>query len=123
MTTAAIRERLYDYIRKADDDRIKNIYALFEAQMTSAVEWSEDEEFVAELNDRVRRWEAGIDRSYSLEGVKAELAQLKAERSSFLDQYNKELDESEAQIDTGDFYTQDEVKKILADRRKRISGN
>jgi len=43
--------------------------------------------------------------------------------AEFLDEYNKELEESEAQIDAGDYYTQDEVKKILADRRKRISGN
>jgi hypothetical protein len=43
--------------------------------------------------------------------------------TEFLDQYNKDLDESEAEIDAGDSFTQDEVKQILADRRKRISGN
>jgi hypothetical protein len=43
--------------------------------------------------------------------------------AEFLDQYNKELDEAEAQIDAGDYYTHEEVKKILADRRKLISGN
>jgi predicted transcriptional regulator len=39
--------------------------------------------------------------------------------SEFLDQYNKELAEAEAQIDAGDFLTHDEVKKFFADKRKR----
>jgi hypothetical protein len=72
MTTAAIRERLYDYIRVADDKKVKAIYALLEDQVAPAWEWSQDEEFVAELNERVRRYEAGIDPSFSLEEVKAE---------------------------------------------------
>ena len=79
MTTAAIRERLYDYIRVADDKKIKAIYEIFEDQMTPPVDWSEDKEFVAELDERVRRWEEGIDKGYSLDEVKASLEQLKKE--------------------------------------------
>ncbi|MCR8559247.1 hypothetical protein KXD93_16435 [Mucilaginibacter sp. BJC16-A38] len=79
MTTAAIRERLYDYIRVADDKKIKAIYALLEDQVIPVTDWSEDEEFVAELNERVRRWEEGIDPSYSLAEVKAEMEQLDQE--------------------------------------------
>lgn len=81
MTTTAIRERLYDYIREADDDKIKNIYELFEDQMAPSVDWSEDEEFVAELNERVRRWEDGIDKGVPMDEVKAELERLKNQRS------------------------------------------
>jgi hypothetical protein len=43
--------------------------------------------------------------------------------TDFLNQYNKELDEAEAQIDAGDYLTHDEVKKFFADKKKRISGN
>jgi len=82
MTTITIRERLYNYIREADDDKIKNIYDLFEDQMTPAVDWSEDEEFVAELNERVRRWEEGIDKGISINEVKASLEKLKKERTN-----------------------------------------
>jgi hypothetical protein len=42
MTTTAIREKRYDYIRVADDEKIKNIYPLFEDQMAPSVDWSED---------------------------------------------------------------------------------
>jgi hypothetical protein len=43
--------------------------------------------------------------------------------AEFLDQYNKELDEAEAQIDAGNYLTHDEVKKHFADKRKRLGGN
>ena len=81
MTTTAIREKLYDYIRVADDVKIKNIYMLFEDQMAPAVDWSEDEGFVAELDERVRRWEEGVDKGVSMDEVKAGLARLKNERT------------------------------------------
>ncbi len=80
MTTAAIRERLYDYIRVADDKKITAIYNLLEDQLIPVVDWSEDKEFVAELNERVKRWEDGIDSLVSFEEVKAEIEKLDKER-------------------------------------------
>ncbi|TSJ44230.1 hypothetical protein FO440_08660 [Mucilaginibacter corticis] len=41
----------------------------------------------------------------------------------FITQYNKELEEAEAQMDAGDFLTHDQTKKHFADRRKRTSGS
>jgi len=79
MTTAAIREKLYDYIRVADDKKVEAIYTLLEDQMTPAWEWSEDEEFVAELDERVRRYEAGIDPGFSIEEAKSSLQEMKKE--------------------------------------------
>ena len=37
--------------------------------------------------------------------------------TNFINEYNKELEQSEAEIDAGDFYSQDEVKKMLANRK------
>ncbi|HEX3383999.1 MAG TPA: hypothetical protein VHS53_02365 [Mucilaginibacter sp.] len=79
MTTAAIREKLRNYISVADDKKIKAIYTLLEEQIAPAVDWSDDEEFVAELDERVRRYEAGIDRGYSIEETKALLEEMKTE--------------------------------------------
>jgi hypothetical protein len=82
MTTAAIREKLYDYIRVADDKKVKAIYALLEDQIVvEKYDWSQDADFVAELDERVRRYEAGIDKGYSLEEVKTSLEELKKERA------------------------------------------
>ena len=80
MTVAAIRERLYDYIRVADDKKIEAIYNLLGDQIAPAYEWSEDEEFVAELNNRVKRWEDGIDKLVSLADHKAAIEKLDKER-------------------------------------------
>jgi hypothetical protein len=77
MTIAAIRERLYDYIRVADDEKLKNIYELFEDQMAPAIDWSQDESFVAELDDRVKRWEDGMDPGFSIDEVKESLKELR----------------------------------------------
>jgi len=77
MTVAAIRERLYDYIRDADDKKVEAIYTLLGDQIAEPYEWSEDEEFVAELNERIRRAEEGIDQTYSLDEVKASFEKLK----------------------------------------------
>lgn len=54
------------------------------------------------------------------EAVEDEAEQPDAE---FLEQYNRELDEADAQIDAGEYYTHDEVKEYFAARRKRLSGN
>jgi isopentenyldiphosphate isomerase len=42
---------------------------------------------------------------------------------AFLDQYNKELEEADAEVEAGEYISHDDVKKFLAERRKRISGN
>jgi hypothetical protein len=82
MTTTAIRDRLHGYINEADDQQIKAIYEIFEDQLSPAIDWSDDEEFVAELNERVRRWEEGIDRGIPIDEVKMKLEQMRKERSA-----------------------------------------
>jgi hypothetical protein len=81
MTTAAMRERLHDMITEVDDKKIESIYALFEDQVAEPYEWWEDAAFVAELDERVRRYEAGIDRAYTLDELKASWNQLEKDHS------------------------------------------
>jgi len=81
MTTASIRKRLHGYIDEADDKQLKNIYALFEDQMAPARDWSEDEEFVAELDERVRRYEQGIDKGMTWDELETSIAELKQQRA------------------------------------------
>jgi hypothetical protein len=82
MTVAAIREKLHNYISEADDDKIKNLYEIFEDQLAPVYEWSEDAEFVAELDERVRRYEEGLDKGYTLAETEAAINELKKKRSS-----------------------------------------
>jgi hypothetical protein len=82
MTTTAIRERLHNYISTVDDAKIKNIYALFEDQMAPEVDWSEDEDVVAELDERYRRWEQGIDKGITIEELEASFVQARKDRAN-----------------------------------------
>jgi hypothetical protein len=83
MTTAAIRERLHDYISAADDKQIKAIYTILEDKIVNEpFDWSKDEEFVAELDERVRRYEAGIDKGHTWEELEASIAEMKKKRSA-----------------------------------------
>ena len=80
MTTAAIRERLYDYIRVADDKKVKAIYALLEDQVIQVTDWSQDKDFVAELDERVERLEKGIDKGGTWSELEGEIEKLKEKR-------------------------------------------
>jgi hypothetical protein len=42
---------------------------------------------------------------------------------SFLDEYNKEIDEAEAEIESGNYLDQDEVEKLFAERRRKLNGD
>lgn len=42
---------------------------------------------------------------------------------AFLYEYNKDIDDAEAEIETGNYLNHDEVEKIFAERRKKLNGN
>jgi hypothetical protein len=46
MNTAAIRDKLYDYIRVADDKKIKAIYMMLEDEIAEETEWRNNAAFV-----------------------------------------------------------------------------
>jgi len=53
--------------------------ALPDNQINPKSNWSEDKEFVAELHDRVRRYEAGSDSGFSIEAARETLNVMKEE--------------------------------------------
>lgn len=57
MTTATIRERLQDYIRYADDKKVKAIYTMVEAEIIDTKDLWQDKNFVSEMNDRLKDFE------------------------------------------------------------------
>jgi hypothetical protein len=82
MTTSTIRKKLQEYIKTADDKKIKAIFTLVEGEINNQQNWWEDEDFLDELDERVRRYEAGIDRAYTFEESKAEILKIKTEKSA-----------------------------------------
>ncbi len=67
MTTAAIRHKLYDYIRVADDKKLHAIYNLLESDIEKAPEWWKDKALMAELEDRYQAMETGKEKVYTIE--------------------------------------------------------
>jgi len=57
MTTAAIRQKLYEYIRFADDKKVKAIYTVISDDANETAEWWEDKK----LLEKVRRTDADME--------------------------------------------------------------
>lgn len=70
MTTIAIRKKLTDYLKVADDDKVKAIYTMVADEINTAEnDW--DEDFVKELKSRSRSFANGTAKTYSWEETKA----------------------------------------------------
>ena len=70
MTTAAIREKLHEYINHADDKKVEAIYTLVESEIDEKYEWWEDKGFLEELDRRVADYESGKTKAVSWEQIK-----------------------------------------------------
>jgi hypothetical protein len=81
MNTAAIRDKLYDYIRVAEDKKIMAIYTMLEDNITEEIEWWNNTAFVAKLERDQETWASGKEKSYSLEDIKADIDKRKKKRS------------------------------------------
>lgn len=82
MTTAAVREKLYDYIRVADDKKVKAIYMMLEDDITEELEWWKDKGFAKELDSRYKAWANGKEKGYTNAEINASIEQLKKRRSA-----------------------------------------
>lgn len=78
MTTEAIRKQLVDYLKTADDKKVKAIYTMVEDEInTQANEW--DEDFKAELDNRRKSFGKGPATTYSWDETrKAAAAKVKS---------------------------------------------
>jgi hypothetical protein len=73
MGAVAIREKLQDYIRNADDKKVKAIYTMVENDIEFNYRWWKDEALVNELADDIKAIKAKKQRTYTLEAVQAKI--------------------------------------------------
>ena len=78
--TNTIRNKLYDYIRVADDKKLQAIYYLLENEMEEATEWWKDKLFVEELDRRYKAMESGKDKEFTVEQLEASIDKLRQKR-------------------------------------------
>ncbi|HEY2581338.1 MAG TPA: addiction module protein [Mucilaginibacter sp.] len=70
MSTDAIREKLHNFIDTVDDKKIEAIFSIFEDQLGEPYNWWEDDEFVADLEQRVKDIETGKDKGVTWDEIK-----------------------------------------------------
>jgi hypothetical protein len=64
-SNAAIRHKLYDYIRVADTKKLHAIYNLLEDDIEQTNEWWKDKQVVKELDTRYNALEDGTDKGFT----------------------------------------------------------
>ena len=80
MSTLSIREKLYDFIRVADDKKVKAIYMILEDEIEKANEWWKNPDFTKELDNRVEALELGTDKGMSIAELEDTIDQLRTKR-------------------------------------------
>lgn len=80
MNSTAIRHKLYDYIRVADDKKLHAIYNLLENEIEQTNEWWKDKLFIEELDHRFQQLESGNDKGFTLDQLKTSIVKLREKR-------------------------------------------
>jgi len=80
MTTSAIREKLYDFIRVADDKKVKAIYMMLEDEIVEETEWWKDKQFIKELDQRHQDLESGKDKGFTIADLETTIDALRKKR-------------------------------------------
>lgn len=76
MSSAAIRHKLYDYIRVADDKKLHAIYNLLENEIEQTAEWWKNKDFIKELDSRAKALDNGPDKGYTISQLEESVAKL-----------------------------------------------
>ena len=76
----AIRHKLYDFIRVADDKKLAAIYHLLESEMENTMQWWKNKELTTELDRRYSDLERGVDKGYSIKELEASINKLRKKK-------------------------------------------
>ena len=77
----SIREKLYDFIRVADDKKVKAIYLMLEDDIEQTREWWKDSNFTKELDSRMEALESGTDKGTNLNELENSIDQIRKKRN------------------------------------------
>ena len=76
-TASSLRDKLYDFIRVADDKKLSAIYNLLENEIEETNKWWKDKKFIAELDRRYQALETGTDKGFTVEQLKSSVNKLR----------------------------------------------
>ena len=70
MGAIAIREKLHEYIRNADDKKVKAIFTVIEKEIEDKYNWWQDEKLISVLDKEYAAFESGRSKGYTIEDIK-----------------------------------------------------
>ena len=73
MDTLTIRQKLYEYIKVADDEKVEAIYTIIKDEVSEPYEWWNDSAFITELDRRSYDLKSSADKGITWEQTKAHL--------------------------------------------------
>jgi hypothetical protein len=73
MDTLTIRQKLYEYIQVADDEKVEAFYTIIKDEISEPYEWWKDKDLVAELDRRYADLKSGKDKGMGLEEAREHL--------------------------------------------------
>ncbi len=79
MGAIAIRERLHDYIKIADDKKVKAIYTMIESDLQNN-EWWNDKKLLAEFDKISDDFETGKEKGFTLDEMNVRLNKIKKQK-------------------------------------------
>ena len=80
MSSAAIRNKLYDYIRVADVKKLNAIYNLLENEIELTNEWWKDKKFTKELDNRYQALENGSDKGFTIDQLEKSVITIRTQK-------------------------------------------
>ena len=75
MTTTAIRQKLYEYIRFSDDKKVKAIYSVVSGETNETTEWWHDKKLLEKVRQADADMDSGKDEGIEWSELKKELSQ------------------------------------------------
>jgi hypothetical protein len=73
MTAAAIRQKMYEYIRFADEKKVKAIYTIVADEANEIAEWWEDKKLLEKAAQADADMESGKDKGITWQKAKKQL--------------------------------------------------
>jgi hypothetical protein len=73
MNTSTIRKRLQEYIKIADEKKVKAIYTIIENDINEMNQWWNDEQLIAELDNQSSHLKSGKDKGITWTQLKEDL--------------------------------------------------
>jgi len=80
MSATTIRNKLYDYIRVADDKKLSAIYNLLENEIEQTHNWWKDKKFTDELDRRYNEMENGSDKGVTINELEQSITKLRLKK-------------------------------------------